>query len=130
MPKTISAFCRSSVLGMFQIKNMDTPISKYKVVQTGPNKYPGGLNDGLFKVANHSGIAFAVSRPAVKPRLKGSISETKSLKSLALSIISIFIPTRFLLVFKCVSYSKRSIMNQRKIIYFIVTCASFKNPIA
>ena len=97
MPKTISAFCRSSVLGVFQIKNMDTPISKYKVVQTGPNKYAGGLNDGLFKVANHSGIAFAVSRPAVKPRPKGSISETKSLKSLALSIFSILYQSDFYL---------------------------------
>jgi len=56
------------------------PISMYRVVQTGPNIQLGGLNDGLFKVAYHSGIDLAVNIPAIAPRAKGNIKETISLK--------------------------------------------------
>ena len=37
-PNNMSAFCRSSVLGVFQIKKIEIPMRIYNAVQTGPNK--------------------------------------------------------------------------------------------
>lgn len=36
---------------LFKTRNSATPIKKYNIVQTGPNKNAGGFKKGLFKVA-------------------------------------------------------------------------------
>lgn len=49
------------------------------MVQTGPNNQMGGLNDGLFSVAYHSGTACAVNKPAMVPEASGNARDTSSL---------------------------------------------------
>lgn len=69
---------RSLLISSFQIKNNEIPIKMYSIVQTGPKIQFGGLNEGLFKVAYHSGTDCAVNIPAILPRPKGTIMDTIS----------------------------------------------------
>ena len=49
-----------SFFGLFKIKKNEMPIKMYNMVQTGPNKLLGGLNEGLFKVTYQRSIFEAV----------------------------------------------------------------------
>ena len=50
------------------------------MVQTGPNIQLGGLKDGLFKVAYHSGTDWDVNIPAIAPKPKGNAMDIRSFK--------------------------------------------------
>jgi hypothetical protein len=45
----------------------EIPIIRYKVIQTGPKIYPGGLNDGLFNAAYQFPILLTVKIEPIIP---------------------------------------------------------------
>ena len=56
------------VLGCFsQTKNIDIPIKKYNVIQTGPKSQFGGLKEGLTNDAYQVGIADDVNIEPIPP---------------------------------------------------------------
>lgn len=59
----------SSVDLLFQIIPNEIPISKYSIVQTGPNKYAGGFHVGLISVSNHWLLLALASKPLIIPTL-------------------------------------------------------------
>ncbi len=48
--------CNTNVFDalLFQTSQSEMAISKYKIVQTGPKRYPGGFQEGLTSVVNQS----------------------------------------------------------------------------
>ena len=59
--------------------NNATPISMYRIVQTGANTTFGGLNQGLFSDAYHVGIELIVHTVDPNPANKGTAIDTTSL---------------------------------------------------
>jgi hypothetical protein len=51
----------------------------YRVVHTGPKTQFGGLNEGLFRDAYHSGTACAVKIPAIDPTARGNSNDKVNL---------------------------------------------------
>jgi len=82
---------RSFVAGCFQVRKNEIPKRMYSDVHTGPNIQLGGLKEGWFSVAYHSGIAFAVNIPAIAPRPKGRRIDTTNLSICLLFIVLLFI---------------------------------------
>lgn len=64
---------------LFHTKNSATPISIYKVVQTGPNNQLGGCHDGLLSLAYQFGISADVNTPPDSPIIRGIARATTSL---------------------------------------------------
>lgn len=63
----------------FQIRKKDTPIRKYKIVQTGPKSQLGGEKKGLLRVAYHVGMALMVNGVPARPTNSQRIMEAMSL---------------------------------------------------
>lgn len=59
--------------------NNATPISMYRIVQTGANTTFGGLNQGLFSDAYHVGVELIVHTVDPSPANKGTAIDTTSL---------------------------------------------------
>jgi hypothetical protein len=70
------------------MRNNATPISMYKVVQTGANTTFGGLNQGLFSEAYHVGIELIVNTVDPNPANKGTASDTSSLTTSTVFILA------------------------------------------
>ena len=51
----------------FQIRNNDSPIIKYKIIQTGPKILSGGLNSGLLIVVYHPDTDLLVNNAPIIP---------------------------------------------------------------
>lgn len=70
------AFCfLPGLILVFHIIKKATPIKMYKVVQTGPNTQPGGLNVGLANVVNQSFREEDVKYPPIAPTASGTAIE-------------------------------------------------------
>lgn len=78
MANNQSALVRSSEPGNFQIKYKLIPISKYKMVHTGPNNQFGGLKNGLFRLAYQVGISETVKIPPSEPNPTIKMTEITS----------------------------------------------------
>ena len=64
---------------MFQTKYKEIPMSKYKIVQTGPKIAFGGLKLGFFNLLYHLSMAFIVKTEPIIPANSHRSIETISL---------------------------------------------------
>lgn len=85
MPRAIFTSPRSRPF--FQIKNAATPMSAYRVVQTGPKIQFGGENSDLARLAYHPCIAGAVNTEPMMPASSETPMAITSLKRLLIFII-------------------------------------------